>query len=127
MGTGSGTTRWGRAAFLLAFVAVVGSATWWQYDTQRVRADRTAEVARANADVLAAVVGTENAARDYIVTRDTSLLGAYDSGRLQLAQAVRGGRRGARRRRAAHPARRGARAHRGVGDRGRGGRRRHRS
>ncbi|HEX4529016.1 MAG TPA: diguanylate cyclase [Acidimicrobiia bacterium] len=89
MGTGSRTTRWGRAALLLAFVAVVGSATWWQYDTQRVRADRTAEVTRANADVLAAVVGTENAARDYIVTRDTSLVGAYNSGRLQLAQAVR--------------------------------------
>ena len=52
-------------------------------------ADRSAAVARPSAEVLAAVVGTENAARDYIVTRDTSLLAAYDAGRLQLAQAVR--------------------------------------
>ena len=89
MATGSSTARWGRAAFLLVFVAVMGSAAWWQYDRQRVRADRSAAVARASAQVLAAVVGTENAARDYIVTRDTSLLAAYDAGRLQLAQAVR--------------------------------------
>ena len=89
MATGSSTARWGRAAFLLVFVAVMGSAAWWQYDRQRVHADRSAAVARASAQVLAAVVGTENAARDYIVTRDTSLLAAYDAGRLQLAQAVR--------------------------------------
>ena len=89
MATGSSTARWGRAAFLLVFVAVMGSAAWWQYDRQRVRADHSAVVARASAQVLAAVVGTENAARDYIVTRDTSLLAAYDAGRLQLVQAVR--------------------------------------
>ena len=89
MATGSSTARWGRAAFLLVFVAVMGSAAWWQYDRQRVRADHSAAVARASAQVLAAVVGTENAARDYIVTRDTSLLAAYDAGRLQLVQAVR--------------------------------------
>ena len=125
MATGSSTARWGRAAFLLVFVAVMGSAAWWQYDRQRVRADRSAAVARASAQVLAAVVGTENAARDYIVTRDTSLLAAYDAGRLQLAAGgPRCGRRGARRRGAAHPAGRGARADRRVGERGGGGRRR---
>ena len=92
MGTGSSAARWGRAAFFVAFVAVIGSAAWRQYDTQRVRADRTAAVASANAQVLAAVVGTEHAARDYIVTRDAGRFAAYDAGRLQLAQAVRSAR-----------------------------------
>jgi diguanylate cyclase (GGDEF)-like protein len=89
MDTGSGTARWARAAFFVAFVAVVGGAAWLQYDTQRTRADRTAAAARATSHVLDAVIGTENAARDYTVTRDAALLAAYDAGRVQLAQAER--------------------------------------
>jgi diguanylate cyclase (GGDEF)-like protein len=85
-------TRWARAAFFLAFVAVVGSAAWWQYGTQRVRADSTAAAVRTNTQVLDAVIGTENAARDYIVTRDANLLAAYHTGRRQVAQALRSAR-----------------------------------
>jgi diguanylate cyclase (GGDEF)-like protein len=90
--TGSSAARWGRAAFFVAFVAVVGGAAWLQYDTQRVRADQTAAAGRATTGVLDAVIGMENAARDYTVSRDPALLDAYNAGRGELTQAMRAAR-----------------------------------
>jgi diguanylate cyclase (GGDEF)-like protein len=78
-----------RIAFFVAFVAVVLGAAWTQYEVQRARADDTDEAARVERATLDAVLATENAARDYTVTRATNAGTGYEDAarRLRTARA----------------------------------------
>jgi diguanylate cyclase (GGDEF)-like protein len=82
-------SRYGRLVLFAAFVVVVGGAAWTQYAVQRNRADESSAAARANTELLGAVVQTENAVRDATVVHDPAVLGTYASGRVRLRQAER--------------------------------------
>ncbi|HEY3673792.1 MAG TPA: diguanylate cyclase [Acidimicrobiia bacterium] len=76
--------RVGRTVFFVAFVAVVFGAVWTEYQVQRSRADETGIAAQATRVTLDAVLATENAARDYTVTRADTASTAYDDARRRL-------------------------------------------
>jgi diguanylate cyclase (GGDEF)-like protein len=81
--------RIGRTLFFLAFVAVVLGAAWVEYDGQRSRADATSAAAQAERVTVDAVLATENAARDYTVTRADTASTAYDDARTRVDDARR--------------------------------------
>jgi diguanylate cyclase (GGDEF)-like protein len=80
-------SRYGRLLLFAAFVIVVGGAAWTQYSVQRNRADESSAAARANTELLEAVVQTENAVRDATVVHDPAVLDTYAAGRIRLRQA----------------------------------------
>jgi diguanylate cyclase (GGDEF)-like protein len=80
-------TRRARLLFFVAFVLVVGGAAWTQYTAQRTQADATAAASRATTELLESVIGVENAARDYAVTRDAAVLDSYRAGLVRVHQA----------------------------------------
>ena len=77
--------RVGRTLFFAAFVAVIFGAAWTEYQAQRTRADETSAAAQAARVTLDAVLATENAARDYTVTRADAASTAYDDASRRLA------------------------------------------
>ena len=80
--------RIGRVVFLVAFVVVVGVASWVQFAAQRARADDSSARSASVTAVYDAAVQTENAARDYTVARSRAALDAYTGSRAALAEAI---------------------------------------
>jgi diguanylate cyclase (GGDEF)-like protein len=77
-------SRIGRIVFFAAFVAVIGTAAWMQFTVQRSSADDTSTATTAVGAVLDSVVQSENAVRDYVLTRDPTTHDAYTASRSEV-------------------------------------------